>query len=653
MPKISVIIPVYKVEKYLDKCVESVVNQTYKDLEIILVDDGSPDNCPAMCDEWAKKDSRIKVLHKQNGGLSSARNAGLDIATGEYIGFVDGSDYILPEMYEGLLGAMEKENADVAAGGLNYINPLGYKVIKERASKQEDSIISSKEAICCCYNKKEWFLTAVFNKLYKAEVWKSLRFEKGYKDEMLFHKVMKNCGKVAIYQKPKCLYLRNNIYVKTEKDFLDNCEAIILRGEECSEDTDGQWCFRNSIQVLNSYNTAKSIGFSPETEAQRKRVKNSFLKLIKNLYKSNKLSLKERVKLYINIRFPSVDAFLKKQANKIKKYKNLLRIKKMVKMCDCLLINTITHSNLGDHAIVLGEKAYLSQIKKDIQILELTGNQTAENLKFLKRIVPKEKTIFIHGGGYIGTIWEKEEERLRKFIKVFNGHRVVLLPQTVTFDMETQEGLRFFEESKRVFSSHKNITVFAREQMSFDFMRENMPEVDCRLVPDIVLSYKQNVEEKERKGLLLCLRSDIEKAMSDETLESILSISQETFKKEEIVFTDTVLDHSVSIEARQEAVLSKLRQFASAKLIVTDRLHGMVFAFLSKTPCVAMGNINGKVKAVYQWIKDCPFIKYIDRIEELPTALNELEALNEKDKEYSFNMENFKPLAQLIKEEVK
>lgn len=91
---VSVIIPVYKVEKYLDRCLESIVNQTYRNLEIILVDDGSPDNCPAMCDEWARKDKRIKVVHKKNGGVSSARNAGIDAATGEYLTFVDSDDTV-------------------------------------------------------------------------------------------------------------------------------------------------------------------------------------------------------------------------------------------------------------------------------------------------------------------------------------------------------------------------------------------------------------------------------------------------------------------------------------------------------------------------------------------------------------------------------
>jgi glycosyltransferase involved in cell wall biosynthesis len=115
MKKISIIVPVYKVEKYLDKCVESLVNQTYKNLEIILVDDGSPDECPKICDAWAKKDSRIKVSHKANGGLSEARNTGMDIATGDYIGFVDSDDYVSEEMYNILVKIIEENDADISA----------------------------------------------------------------------------------------------------------------------------------------------------------------------------------------------------------------------------------------------------------------------------------------------------------------------------------------------------------------------------------------------------------------------------------------------------------------------------------------------------------------------------------------------------------
>ena len=111
--KYSVIVPVYNVEKYLDRCINSIISQKYNDFELILVDDGSPDNCPEICDKWAKKDSRIKVIHKENGGLSSARNAGLDIAKGDYILFVDSDDYVESNYFDEIEKHAEKNSLTV------------------------------------------------------------------------------------------------------------------------------------------------------------------------------------------------------------------------------------------------------------------------------------------------------------------------------------------------------------------------------------------------------------------------------------------------------------------------------------------------------------------------------------------------------------
>ena len=122
---LSVIIPVYKVEQYLDQCVESVVNQTYCNLDIILVDDGSPDKCGAMCDAWAEKDSRIRVVHKQNEGLGFARNSGLDVANGEYFAFLDSDDYLENTMYERLMEKAHKTGADIAVCGYYVQMPDG------------------------------------------------------------------------------------------------------------------------------------------------------------------------------------------------------------------------------------------------------------------------------------------------------------------------------------------------------------------------------------------------------------------------------------------------------------------------------------------------------------------------------------------------
>ena len=145
-PHISVIVPVYKVEQYLDECVQSIINQTYKNLEIILVDDGSPDRCPEMCDEYAKQDSRIKVIHKKNGGISSARNAGIAVATGEYIGFVDSDDFIAVDMYEKLYSSFEGERDDVFLVKCNVKSVVGGKIVSTELNwNKTPSIIPSKE----------------------------------------------------------------------------------------------------------------------------------------------------------------------------------------------------------------------------------------------------------------------------------------------------------------------------------------------------------------------------------------------------------------------------------------------------------------------------------------------------------------------------
>ena len=118
---ISVIVPIYKVEHYLPKCIDSIIHQTYQNLEIILVDDGSPDNCPEICDEYAKRDKRIKVVHQENGGLSAARNSGVEMANGEFLCFVDSDDYIHPKMYEILYKNLKKFKADISICDYNVV----------------------------------------------------------------------------------------------------------------------------------------------------------------------------------------------------------------------------------------------------------------------------------------------------------------------------------------------------------------------------------------------------------------------------------------------------------------------------------------------------------------------------------------------------
>lgn len=176
---ISIIVPVYKVEKYLSKCIESLINQTYKDIEIILVDDGSPDGCPQICDAYAQKDHRIVVIHQQNRGVSVARNVGLNVARGEFIGFVDPDDWVAPEMYEGLYEAIQHEKADFSICGYDYYDEQG-NLDKERAYLvQPNEKISQKEVMNRFADMPPTVRHGVCNKLFKVELLGSTRFIEG------------------------------------------------------------------------------------------------------------------------------------------------------------------------------------------------------------------------------------------------------------------------------------------------------------------------------------------------------------------------------------------------------------------------------------------------------------------------------------------
>ena len=176
---ISIIVPVYNVEKYIDRCMTTLLGQTYKNIEVILVDDGSPDGCPKLCDEYAKKDSRVKVVHKENGGLGLARNSGLDIATGEYIAFVDSDDYVTEDMCEKLMSAAMKYNADIVYGGIFY-DENG--VIKRRPGVQQP-VIWKDDAV------KEFLLDLIAMKpeekqdtIIEVSVWKAIFRRKIFDD---------------------------------------------------------------------------------------------------------------------------------------------------------------------------------------------------------------------------------------------------------------------------------------------------------------------------------------------------------------------------------------------------------------------------------------------------------------------------------------
>lgn len=222
MDLISVIVPVYKVESYLDACVESIVGQTYHNLEIILVDDGSPDRCPAMCDAWAEKDERIRVIHKENGGAATARNAGLEIARGEYIGFVDSDDMIRPDMYEILLNALHGSQKKIAYCDKGWNPELPYQ--RESSQCRE---LGVEETVKDIFAGRVG--TALWRRLYCRSVWEKLRLPEGEINEdfpVLIPAVVAADGMVDVGEK---LYFYRDTPGSVTATYWKNNTRIVLK----------------------------------------------------------------------------------------------------------------------------------------------------------------------------------------------------------------------------------------------------------------------------------------------------------------------------------------------------------------------------------------------------------------------------------------
>ena len=229
MPKLSIIVPIYNVEQYIHMCVDSILNQKFEDFELILVDDGSPDGCPQICDAYAAQDSRIKVIHKENGGLSDARNAGLDIACGEYIGFVDSDDWIDPMMYENMLAQAESTGADLVACGIRYYDEINDK-IDHWQHITHDQTISSKSILQDFLPYHFSNLKAMAcNKIYAAEIFHDLRFPFGvlYEDSHLILDILVRSKQITLLKDYYYNYIATRVGSIMNSAFSERCFSIL------------------------------------------------------------------------------------------------------------------------------------------------------------------------------------------------------------------------------------------------------------------------------------------------------------------------------------------------------------------------------------------------------------------------------------------
>ena len=245
---ISIIVPVYNVEKYLEKCVESIINQTYKNLQIILVDDGSKDNSGKICDEFKLKDDRIEVIHKTNGGLSDARNAGLKIAKGDYIGFVDSDDYVEKDMFETFLSLIEKYNADISI--VSYYEFENGKFVEKDYTNELIKMNSLEGLKQILIDKK--IPNYSCNKLFKRNLFNDIKFPVGkkFEDIATTYRFFEKANLIIFKDVAKYYYIRRENSItkrKTYDNYKDYIDVLIERYLYLDK------LYGNKIQPYNDY----------------------------------------------------------------------------------------------------------------------------------------------------------------------------------------------------------------------------------------------------------------------------------------------------------------------------------------------------------------------------------------------------------------
>lgn len=324
-----------------------------------------------------------------------------------------------------------------------------------------------------------------------------------------------------------------------------------------------------------------------------------------------------------------INGKIKNEQNWVKLLFSLFSLKKILfhdKRKKIILSGTPLHGNMGDHAIALAEYQLIKKILSNIEILEIPIPLMLRHPWVFKRMIGKN-VILISGGGYLGSLWMDEEHMVRNIVKIYKRNKIIILPQTIFYE-NTIDGQREKEISSKLYSKHKNLTLFVREKSSYNQAHDIFNNNKTYSAPDMALFLQYEQFETNREGILFCFRKDKECIFSYKDKKHLYDLLGQYYNKEQIKETDTVVSRNIMPNERKLLLNRKLKEFSRSKIVITDRLHGMIFAAITSTPCIAINNKSKKIEGVYKLIKNNNYIKFLDNMNEIDETIEYLLSLN-------------------------
>lgn len=652
---ISVIIPVYNVEPYLRECIDSVLAQDYRNLEIICVNDGSTDNSPEILEEYKKKDNSIIIINQENAGLSAARNTGLKASRGEYVYFLDSDDLIKPEAMGELLNLARDNSLDI----LQFDSELFFEdeSVKSEFSELEKyyhrrreyaSVRTGHQLYSLMSAAGDYRPNAVLqffrrNFLKDNDLW----FFEGilHEDELFTFLAMLKAEKVL--HVPEAYYLRRirqNSIMTVPKSYANfkgyfTCYIEMLRFLQDVELDPGEEVYawrrvdlmrKTAFDIYSNLPYIEKVGINWTDDALTNHLfsMDNYL-LTKQLRKDNEA--------LVNSKSYRIGRKLTSPVRKIKGWKEtysrlgkyyeddpeiyekalLLKAKPGKRI---ILIGSPNHGNLGDHAIALSEQDYFEKYFPDYGFVDCTMLFSIGCMDLLKKWARKNDIICISGGGWLGTIARHNEDFVRRVIRTFPDNPIVILPQTVFY----QDDIYYSIEGSRIYESHPRLLFCVREENSYNYIIENhfVDKNRAFLMPDFVLLYHgyNDFSGKRDSIVNICLRDDNEKIMKSSKSEEIFDAAKNFATVRRL--TTHLGSSKVSTKDREKAVLTKLSEISKGRLLITDRLHAMIFAAITGTPCLAFDNATHKVRGVYKWINKLDYIRMARDDESIEEQVN-------------------------------